>query len=182
MRKIAVFFADGFEEVEGLTVVDLCRRAGIETLMVSIMNTKKVIGSHNISIEADLILSDLDFSSLDMLVLPGGLSGTRLLEGCQELMKYFDDFNQKGKCISAICAAPTVFGHRGYLKDRNACCYPGLEDELYGAKTSLKEVCVSDHITTSRGLGTAIQFSLAIVERFCGKDTALTLSQKIVYS
>lgn len=181
MSKIAIFLADGFEEIEGLTVVDLCRRADIETIMVSIMNTKKVTGSHNIVVEADLCLPDLDFSSLDMLVLPGGLSGTRLLESCEELMKQFDDFNLKGKCISSICAAPTVFGHRGYLKDRKACCYPGLENELNGAIVSFQEVEVSDHITTSRGLGTSILFALAIVERYCGKDTASELAKKVVY-
>lgn len=181
MKKIAVFLADGFEEVEGLTVVDLCRRAGIDTIMVSIMSTKKVIGAHEITVEADLCLQDLDFSSMDMLVLPGGLNGTRKLEGCEELMKQFDEFNQNGKCISAICAAPTVFGHRGYLKNRKACCYPGLEDELLDAIVSYDEVVVSDHITTSRGLGTAIVFALAIVKRYCGEDTAAQLAKKVVY-
>lgn len=181
MSKIAVFLADGFEEVEGLTVVDLCRRAGIETLMVSIMDTKKVTGSHNIVVEADICLPELDFSSLDMLVLPGGLSGVNLLENCQELMEHLDDFNKSGKCISAICAGPTIFGHRGYLKDRNACCYPGLEGELNGAMVSFSEVEVSEHITTSRGLGTSIPFALAIVERYCGKDTASSLAKKVVY-
>ncbi len=181
MSRIAVFFADGFEEIEGLTVVDLCRRAGIETTMVSIMDGLEVMGSHHILIKADICLKDLDFSAMDMLVLPGGLQGTRRLEQCEELTKQLDYFNENGKCISAICASPTVFGHRGYLQNRNACCYPDMEEELNSATVSHDEVVVSDHITTSRGMGTSIPFALAIVERYCGKDSADALARKIVY-
>lgn len=181
MSKIAVFFAEGFEEIEALTVVDLCRRAGIEVQMVSVTGKRSVTGSHKIAVEADALLSEAVFESFDMLVLPGGMPGTKNLESCAPLMEQFDRFYEAGRCISAICAAPSIFGHRGYLKGRNACSYPGYEDELTGAVVSENPVEVSEHVTTSRGMGTAILFGLAIVERFCGREKAEALSKGIVY-
>ncbi len=181
MSKIAVFLAQGFEEIEALTVVDICRRAGLETDMVSIMGEKEVTGSHGISVKADVLLEEMDFESLDMLVLPGGMPGTKNLEACEPLIQKLDVFYKTGKCISAICAAPSVFGHRGYLEGRNACSYPGFESQLTGAKVSENQVEVSEHVTTSRGMGTAIPFALAIVERFCGKEKANELAKAIIY-
>lgn len=181
MSTVAVFFADGFEEVEALTVVDLCRRVGIETPMVSVTQDKKVIGSHKITVIADQLLEETDFDFVDMIVLPGGLQGTRGLEACEPLMKQVDAFFEKGKCISAICAAPSIFGHRGLLEGRSACCYPSFEDHLEGANVSSRPVTVSDHVMTSRGMGTAMDFGLAIVEHFCGKEAADKLAGTIVY-
>lgn len=181
MSRIAVFLAEGFEEIEALTVVDLCRRAGIETLMVSVMGSRAVTGSHKITVSADVLLRELDFDTMDMLVLPGGMPGTKNLEACGLLMEKLDAFYQAGRYISAICAAPSIFGHRGYLKGRNACSYPGFESELTGALISEKQVEVSEHVTTSRGLGTAIPFALAIVERFCGSTKAAKLSEGVIY-
>lgn len=185
MSRIAVFLAEGFEEIEALTVVDLCRRAGIEVLMAAVTkeggNACHVTGSHGITVKADRMLEEVDFDGLDMLVLPGGMPGTRNLEACAFLMEKLDAFYEAGRCISAICAAPSVFGHRGYLEGRNACAYPGFEKELAGAKVSASPVEVSDNVTTSRGLGTAIPFALAIVERFCGRDRAEELAKSVVY-
>lgn len=187
MSKVAIFLANGFEEIEALTVVDLCRRAGIEITMAAV--TKDicigedvcVTGSHGISVKADIVLSEVDFDSMDMLVLPGGMPGTRNLEACEMLMEKLDAFYHAGKNIAAICAAPSIFGHRGYLNGRNACCYPGFEGELTGATVTQNPVEVSDHVITSRGLGTAIPFALAIVECFCGKECAEELATAIVY-
>lgn len=181
MSSIAVFLANGFEEIEALTVVDLCRRAGIDTHMVSIMGEREVTGSHNITVKSDMLLEEVDFASLSMLVLPGGMPGTKNLEACVPLMKQLDAFYESGRYISAICAAPSIFGHRGYLQGRNACSYPGFEDQLTGAEVSENQVEVSEHVTTSRGLGTAIPFALAIVERFCGKEKAEELAKGVVY-
>ncbi len=181
MSKIAVFFAQGFEEIEALTVVDICRRAGLETDMVSIMGEREVTGSHGICVKTDVLLEEVDFEGLDMLVLPGGMPGTKNLEACEPLMRQLDAFYQNGKCIGAICAAPSVFGHRGYLEGRNACSYPGFESHLAGAKVSENQVEVSGHVTTSRGMGTSIPFALAIVESFCGKEKADELAKTIVY-
>lgn len=181
MSKIAVFFATGYEEIEALTVVDLCRRAGIEVDMVSITGEQAVTGSHGIAVKMDVLLEKVAFEELDMIVLPGGMPGTKNLEACDELMKQVDAFYAAGKPISAICAAPSIFGHRGYLQGRAACAYPGFENHLEGAKVSANPVEVSDHVTTSRGLGTAIPFALAIVERFCGSKKAEELAKSIVY-
>ena len=181
MSTVAVFLADGFEEIEALTVVDLCRRAGLETPMVSVKEGKTVNGSHGIFVVADKMLADVDFEAVDMIVLPGGMPGTLNLEACAHLMEQVKDFYAKGKYISAICAAPTVFAHLGLLEGRNACCYPAMEGDMAGAKVSQNPVEISEHVTTSRGMGTAMDLGLTIVERFKGKETADKLAEAVVY-
>lgn len=116
-----------------------------------------------------------------MIVLPGGMPGTKNLEACEPLMEQVDLFYKKGKCISAICAAPSIFGHKGFLKGRNATSYPEFESHLEGAEVSHNSVEISEHVTTSRGLGTAIDFGLAIVERYKGKEEADRIAKAIVY-
>lgn len=181
MSKIAVFFAPGYEEIEALTVVDLCRRAGIVTDMVSVTAKKHVMGSHGIDVSMDKIFEEVDFDSLDMIVLPGGLPGTTNLEAHAGLMEQTDRFYQEGKGIAAICAAPSIFGHRGYLKGRKACSYPSFESHLEGAVVSGNSVEVSDHVITSRGMGCAMDFGLAIVARLCGEEKAGELAKGIIY-
>lgn len=181
MGRVYVFLADGFEEIEGLTVVDLLRRAGVETVMVSMNGTKSVCGSHKITVGADAVFEEMDFSDSDMLVLPGGMPGTKTLaahEGLAELLKEAD---KAGRGIAAICAAPTVFGGLGLLQGRNAVCYPGMEDGLTGAKKGTDPVVTDGHITTSRGMGTAIAFGLELVRRLLGQEKADALAEKIVY-
>ena len=178
---IAVFFANGYEEIEALTVVDLTRRAGIETWMVSITDEKTVTGSHGITVSMDRTLSEVNFEEVDMIVLPGGMPGTLNLEACEPLMEKVKEFDADGKYISAICAAPTVFGHLGLLKGKKACCYPSMEDGLVGAEVTFETTAVADHILTSRGMGTAIDFGLQIIARFQGQDAADEMAAKIVY-
>ncbi len=178
---IGVFFAQGFEEIEALTVVDILRRADLEVAMIAVDDQKTVTGSHGIEVTMDRGLSSVDFDTLDMMVLPGGQPGTKNLELCSPLMQELDLFEKEGKPVSAICAAPTIFGHRGYLQDREACCYPGLEEQLRGAIVRYTPAVVDEHITTGRGMGCALDFSLAIVERFCGKEKADTLRKAVVY-
>ena len=181
MSRIAVFLADGFEEIEALTVVDICRRAGIVVDMVSVKEEKEVTGSHGISVKADMLFGEVNFEKPDMLVLPGGMPGTRKLEAHQGLMEQLDAFYAAGKYVAAICAAPTVMGHRGILKGRKACCYPGMEEKLTGAEVVYDSVAVSDHVITSRGMGCAIDFGLAITSALCGEDKAEELAKVIVY-
>ena len=181
MSKIAVFFANGFEEIEALTVVDICRRAGVVVDMVSVQDGKEVMGSHGIRIMADLVFEQATFEEYDMLVLPGGLPGTTNLEAHEELMKQLDAFYEAGKYVAAICAAPTVFGHRGYLKGRKACCYPGMEGQLEGAEKVTDSVVADGHVITSRGMGCAIDFALKITEVLCGAKAAEKLAGAIVY-
>lgn len=181
MSGIAVFFAEGYEEIEALTVVDICRRAGIMTNMVSITEEKSVRSSHGVEVKMDKTLSEIDFGEYDMLVLPGGMPGTKNLEACGKLMEQIDDFYHKGKYIAAICAAPSIFGHRGILKGRRACSYPSFESHLEGATVTAGPVEISDHVVTSRGMGTAIDLGLAIVGIFCSKDRSEELAKAIVY-
>lgn len=181
MPKTAIFLADGFEEIEALTVVDLLRRANIEISTVSIMGRKNVTGSHSITVEADALLEETDFDSLDMLILPGGMPGTTNLADCKALTDKIKEFDEKGKMLCAICAAPTVFGKLGILKGKKACCFPGREDDLLGADVQTSSVTKDGHFITSRGMGTAIDFGLAIIEHYQGSDAATSMASKIVY-
>lgn len=181
MSRLAIFFAQGYEEIEALAVVDICRRCGLDIDMVSITEEKTVRGSHGIEVKMDKTFSEVDFESVDMLILPGGMPGTKSLEAHAGLMAQIDAFYEAGKYIGAICAAPSIFGHRGILKGRRACSYPSFESHLEGAQVTAGPVEVSGHVVTSRGMGTAIDFGLAIAELFCGKDKAEELAESIVY-
>ncbi|WP_029322745.1 DJ-1 family glyoxalase III [Butyrivibrio sp. AE3004] len=181
MANIAIFLAEGFEEIEALTVVDLCRRAQLNIDMVSVMGTLSVKGSHGIEVKADKLIDDVNFDEMDMLVLPGGMPGTTNLDKTEKLTDQILAFNEAEKYISAICAAPCVFGRLGILQGKKACVFPGLEENLTGADVQMTETTVDGHILTSRGMGTAIPFGLAIVERFCGKEAADKLGKGIVF-
>ncbi len=181
MAKLAIFLADGFEEIEGLTVVDICRRCGLTIDTVSIKDTPDIMGSHQIPVRADKIFTDIRPEDYDMLILPGGGLGTKNLEAFQPLMEALDRFNAAGQGIAAICAAPSIFGHRGFLKGRTATCYPGFEEQLTGADAKGTPVEVSDHIITGRGMGTSIDFALAIAARFAGQAKADEVAHGITY-
>ena len=181
MANLGIFLAPGFEECEALIVVDICRRAGLTIQMISISDEKTVVSSHNVSVVADTILSEVDFNTLDMIILPGGMPGTKNLEACDALMRQVDDFYKAGKCISAICAAPSIFGHKGILKGRRACSYPTFENQLEGAAVTSGPVEISDNVITSRGMGTAIDFGLAILGVFCGQEMAQKIAKAIIY-
>ena len=181
MAKLAIFLADGFEEIEGLTVVDVCRRCRLDIDTVSIKDTYEVISSHKIPVRADRLLSEIHPEDYDMLILPGGGVGTKNLEACQPLMEALDRFHAAGKNLAAICAAPSIFGHRGYLQGRNATCYPGFEDQLTGADPKGTPVEISDHIITGRGMGTSLDFALAIAARYAGQDKADEVAHTITY-
>ena len=181
MSKVLIFMAEGHEEIEALTVVDLLRRAGIDIYTVSITGEKKVTGSHGITTVCDKLIETVNFDDADMLVLPGGMPGTLNLGNCEILMDQVHGFNTSKKELAAICAAPTVFGKAGLLEGKKATCYPGMEGDLKGAITSTDAVCHDGHIITSRGLGTAIPFALEIVRTFQGDEAAEKLAKSIVY-
>lgn len=181
MSKAAVFFAEGFEEIEALTVVDLCRRAEIETDMVSVGKEREVTGAHGICIQTDKMLSEVSFDTLEMIVLPGGGLGTRNLESNTELMEQVESFVRQDKMVCAICAAPSILGHKGFLQDKKACAYPSFEEHLLGAKVSRQSVERDGNLITSRGMGTAFDFGLAIVEYFCGKEKRDELARTTIY-
>lgn len=181
MSKVYVFLADGFEDIEGLTVVDLMRRAAIDVKTVSIKDTDEVTTSHDIILKTDMIFKNVDFSDADMLVLPGGMPGTKYLGAFQPLTDLLAEFYQKGGKVAAICAAPSVFGQLGFLKGRKATSYPGFEEVLTGAEYSLDTVVVDGNVTTSRGLGTAIDFALSLIAQLTCQDKADEIAKSIIY-
>lgn len=179
MSRVNMFFADGYEEVEALTVVDLLRRVGISVDMISITGDIVVTGSHGISVTMDKLFEDA--SEADMIVLPGGMPGTTNLMSSDRLCDMIKDYYNSSRYIAAICAAPTVFGKLGLLKEKRATCYPGMEEELYCEESLEDAVVIDGKIITSRGLGTAIDFALAIIRVLVNDDTAENLAEKIVY-
>lgn len=182
MSKAAVFFGTGYEEIEALTVVDILRRAGVDTSMVSVSEERKVSGSHAITVEMDAVIAEVAFDSLDLVVLPGGMPGTTNLEACEALMEQVDAFVSQGKIVAAICAAPSILGHRGILKGRKACCYPSWESHLEGAEVLEQPAVIDGNVITGRGMGAAVPFALAIIERLQGKEAACKMAESIVYT
>ena len=181
MKNLAIFLADGFEEIEGLAVVDLCRRAGLTVTMAAIGASLTVNGSHGIRVEADALLENLDFNKLDMLILPGGKLGTQNLEACGALMEKVDAFFEGGKYVAAICAAPSILGHRGILEGRRACCYPGFEEQLKGADVVYEPAVTAGNVITGRGMGCSIHFALKIIEVCCGQERAEQIAKQVVF-
>lgn len=179
MSLVYAFLADGLEEVEALAVVDILKRAGIETKTVSVKADKEVKSSHDIIIKTDLLFEEADFDKADMIFLPGGIPGTPNLAAHKGLMDKIVEFNEKGKKIAAICAAPSILGNLGLLEGKKATCYPGFEDELKGADYTSDKVVTDGNITTAKGLGAAIEMGLELVKIFIDKDTADDIAKKI---
>ena len=181
MKKTAILFANGYEEVEALTVVDLLRRAKIGCEILSVADSGQVTGSHGISIGADRNFSGTDFSQYDGVIVPGGMPGTTNLAADERVLALLRSFAAAGKLTAAICAAPTVLAKAGLLEGKKAVCYPGMEEQLTGAKVSFDPVAVDGTVITSRGLGTAIPFALSIVQYFEGRERAEALASSVVY-
>lgn len=181
MSKTCIFLADGFETIEALTVVDMLRRAGEDILMVSITGEKKVTSSHQVTVETDAVFEDVDYDSVDVLVLPGGMPGTLNLAACEKLMSLVKKHYEQGKTTAAICAAPSILGGLGILKGKRACCFPGYEEKLDGAVVSYNETETDGNVITARGMGTSIVFAAAILEKTAGRDKAEEVLKKIVY-
>ena len=182
MSKAYVFLADGFEEIEGLTVVDVLRRAGVDTVTVSVMGRKEISGSHGIPVGADEVFEEPDLSDADLLVLPGGMPGTLHLKAHEGLRELLVKADREKKYLAAICAAPSVLSELGMLKGRKACAYPSFEETLDCAEVLKVPVVTDGHITTGRGMGAAIPFALRLTEILCGKEKAEEISASIVYN
>lgn len=181
MEKIGVFLADGFEEIEGLTVVDILRRAGVEVTTISIMGRKEICGAHQITVLADALCEEVSFENLDGVVLPGGMPGTTNLGAHDGVKKQIAAFAKAGKLVAAICAAPSVLGENGILKGKKAACYPGFEEKLLGAEVVFDEVAEAGNIITSRGMGTAIPFALRLTAYLTTEEKAEELAKGIIY-
>ena len=182
MSKAYVFIADGFEEIEGLSVVDVLRRGKVEVSMVSVSGSLDILGSHKIRLKCDELYEDADFSDGDMFVLPGGLVGTNALMVHEPLNKMLAEAAEKGKYVAAICAAPSVLGMHGLLKGKKAISYPGFEEKLLGADVIPGAKVVSDgNIITSRGMGTALDFSLELLRLLAGEQESERVAKGIQF-
>jgi 4-methyl-5(b-hydroxyethyl)-thiazole monophosphate biosynthesis len=182
MIKIGIFMADGCEEIEGLTVVDIARRAGLTIEMISITDTKQVTSSHKVTFQADTTKAEADFDSYDAIVLPGGMPGTIHLDEDETVGRVIREFASSGKLVAAICAAPSVLGQAGLLDGKKATCHPGFEEKLTGAECSTDMVVCDGNIITSRGMGTAIPFALEIVRYFLDDAAVDKIKTGLVYA
>ncbi len=174
---VYLFLANGFEEIEALTTVDILRRAGCELVTVGV-GGRKITGSHNIEVTADVTEAEVESASPDMVILPGG-PGTRNLEQSSVMRAAVRSCAEQGKYIAAICAAPSILGHMGLLKEHMATCFPGYEQELGAKKISGESVCVSGNIITAKGAGVAVDFALKIVEVLYGSEKSNMLRKSI---
>jgi len=179
MKRVSVFLATGFEEIEAVSIIDILRRAGAEVSVISVTGLKVVEGSHFIKITADGLFESVSFENTDMLVLPGGMPGAKNLAAHSGLTKLITAFNSQEKFLGAICAAPLVFGQLGILENREATCFPGFEAYLKGAKLSNLPVVADGNIVTGKGAGVAVLFALKLVEKLSGKSVADSLKEKM---
>lgn len=181
MKQAGIFLADGFEEVEALTVVDILRRGGVQIFMVSITGGLQVHGSHGIDVMAECLYDQKDYGDMDMLILPGGKKGTEYLSHYTPLMNLLREFYEEEKYIAAICAAPSIFASLGFLRKREATAYPSFEKTLTGAKVVQKPAVVSGHVITGRAMGTAVEFALTLLAALEGKAAAKKVKDEIVF-
>lgn len=182
MEPVYLFFAEGTEEVEALAVVDILRRAGIETKIVSVTGDLIVAGAHGIRVEADMLAEEADFSRAAMIVLPGGLPGAYNLAACTPLAEGVKMLYEAGKPLAAICAAPLVYGRMGLLKGLKATCYPGFENELAGAEYTAALVEEDGQFITGKGPAAVFAFGYAIATRLAGKETAESVKNGMLYN
>ena len=177
---VYVFLANGFEEIEALTVVDILRRADIAVTTVSINEDTLVIGAHGIKVIADKLSNEIS-DTFSAIVLPGGMPGTVNLEVNDVVNRYINLAKEESKLICAICAAPSILGKMGLLDGKNATCYPGFENHLKGAKCKNKGVVCDGNIITSMAMGSAVDFALAIVGRLTSEAKAKVIKKQICY-
>ena len=176
---IAVLLADGFEEIEALTPVDMLRRAGLEVKTVG-MNGKVVCGSHKIPVICDLEPSEVNTDEVSLVIFPGGMPGSLNLDAHPFSDTIIKAVAKNGGRLAAICAAPLVLGRRDLLNGKRATCYPGFEKELIGAKCVTDAVVTDGNVTTSRGMGTARAFAKELISLIKGKEEAEALSRAIM--
>lgn len=176
---VYIFLADGFEEVEALTPLDLLRRANVDVCTVGI-GGNLITGSHQITVKADLLEDNFSLANAEMLILPGG-AGHTILENSSFVKSSVLAAYEKGVPLAAICAAPSLLGKWDLLQGKNAVCFPGFEQFLKGATVLYNPVITDGQITTSRGAGCAIPFSLELVRILCGEETSQKIGESIQY-
>ena len=164
---VYLMLADGFEEIEALTPLDILRRAQIEVKTIGVTG-KTVTGAHSIPVVADILLDDIVLEDMSAVILPGGMPGTLNLEKSANVQSFIDYAVENNLIIGAICAAPSILGHKGILQGKTAVCYDGFETQLFGAKIGSTAVCRDGNIITAVGAGAALQFGLELTKAFSG--------------
>ena len=177
---VYMLLGTGFEETEAIAPLDLLRRAGVEVMTVGV-NGKIIKGSHKIGVEADIALSEMDLTNLEMIILPGGLGGVASVRASEEAMNVLKFAWDNGKYVAAICAGPTVLADLGITAGMNATCYPGCEGGMGSAFVDSEAACVQDEkLITGASAGCAIPFGLMLVEALKGTETAEAIAKQIV--
>ena len=172
---VYVFLADGFEDIEALAPIDILRRANVDVKTVGVTG-KEVTSSHGVTVKADISVSDIKLDSdLELIVLPGGMPGTLNLEASVGVQKAIDFCAANDKYIAAICAAPSILGHKGLLKGKKATCFPGVEKDLVGADACSDLVVIDGKFITGKGPGACIEFGLKLAEILVSADAALNI-------
>lgn len=181
-QSVLIVLADGFEEIEAITPIDVLRRAGLEVVVAGV-GGRMVKGSHGITVEADTTIEEVD-ELPDAIVLPGGMPGAENLSKSTSLRNLLERMEADGRQIAAICAAPAVaLAPTGILDGRRATCYPGFERRFSDAITFVAERVIADgNIITSRGPGTALEFALALAEALAGPERAQELRERMLAS
>ena len=177
---VYMLLGTGFEETEAIAPLDLLRRAGVDVLTVGI-NGKTVYGGHNIGVTADITISEMDLTDMEMIILPGGLGGVASARASREAMEALHFAWENDKFVAAICAGPTVLADLGITDGRCATCYPGCESGMGSANMQKDKACVRDgKLITGTSAGCAIPFGLALIEALKGEQTAKTVAEQIV--
>lgn len=177
--KVVVFFAKGYEEIEALTVVDVLRRGKIEVMMAGI-EEKVVASARNIKVQMDVLAEELDYTQVDMLVIPGGLGGVERLIQSEFVGDKIKEMVKADKYIAAICAGPSVLGKLGILKGQKATCYPGFENELAGAILTEERVVKSNKFITGVGAGASLEFAFILLEILKGKEITEDIKKAMI--
>ncbi len=179
-EKLALLLADGFEEMEAIGTVDILRRAELDVSVVSVDNTHTVAGSHGISIGADCGISDLQPEALSLVVMPGGMPGSRNLAESDAVLNLLNSVYQNGGYVAAICAAPLALHKAGLVQGKTITAYPKVSEELTGCKVTDNAVEQDGHVVTGKGPGAVFAFGLRLVSIFCGETEARTLREGMV--
>ena len=180
--KILLFLADGFEEVEALTVVDYLRRMDITVDMASITNNNEVVGAHNIKVYSDKLIKEIDLKSYDGVVIPGGMPGASNLRDSEDVIEIVQQMYKDNKMVAAICAGPIVLAKADIIKGKNITSYPGFDKDLKDSNYKTDSVVIDGNIITSRGPIFAVDFALEIVKYLLGDKKVLELKEDILYN